>query len=142
RLLPLGPDGKFPASVGLTGPQGPKGDKGDRGSAGPKGDAGPQGPQGLAGPQGPSGVSGWGYYVEGGEGPADRTGTGSAYCPTGQKALGGGVTSAVRTLGVGAVTQSGPDGPFGDATGWVVTFRNDRDLPTTKYAWVICAYVS
>jgi hypothetical protein len=30
-LVPLGADGKFPASIGQGGPAGPKGDKGDKG---------------------------------------------------------------------------------------------------------------
>lgn len=40
KLLPLGSNGKFPASVGAIGPQGP---------AGPTGSTGPQGPQGPVG---------------------------------------------------------------------------------------------
>jgi hypothetical protein len=75
RLLPLGKNGKFPASVvptfvgpagpkGDTGPQGPKGDpgpqgsKGDPGGPGPKGDLGAQGPQGDPGLQGVKGDTG------------------------------------------------------------------------------------
>src|SRR5437763_2466183 len=75
RLLPLGKNGKFPASVvptvvgpagpkGDAGPQGPKGDpgpegpKGDPGAAGPKGDLGLQGPTGDPGLQGPKGNPG------------------------------------------------------------------------------------
>jgi len=41
-LVPLGPDGKFPGSVGQAGPQGPPGAQG------------PQGAQGAQGPEGPS----------------------------------------------------------------------------------------
>jgi hypothetical protein len=40
-LVPLGADGKFPASIGQGGPAGPKGDKGDKGPKGDKGDVGP-----------------------------------------------------------------------------------------------------
>ena len=40
-VLPLGPDGTFPASVGLVRPAGPKGERGDKNEPGP---AGPEGP--------------------------------------------------------------------------------------------------
>ena len=57
RLLPVGANGKFPASVvpTLPGPAGPKGDSGPRG---PKGDTGLPGPQGDPGQQGPKGDKG------------------------------------------------------------------------------------
>jgi hypothetical protein len=75
KLLPLGKNAKFPASVvptvkgprgatgstGATGPQGPKGDTGATGPQGPKGDTGatgPQGPTGNTGPVGPQGAPG------------------------------------------------------------------------------------
>src|SRR6266568_3424761 len=45
-LLPLGKNGKFPASVAVGGPAGPKGEKGDQGVPGPTGKNGTQGPAG------------------------------------------------------------------------------------------------
>jgi hypothetical protein len=39
-LVPLGSDGKFPASVGQSGPAGSQGAKGDKGDKGAKGDPG------------------------------------------------------------------------------------------------------
>jgi hypothetical protein len=59
RLLPLGRNGKFPATVvpvtrgargadGAQGPRGPEGARGPAGEAGPVGPAGPPGPPGVA----------------------------------------------------------------------------------------------
>jgi hypothetical protein len=78
KLLPLGVNGKFPASVvptvrgprGATGPAGPTGSAGGTGATGPQGLPGPMGPRGaqgvpgedgwdgLPGPQGPIGAMG------------------------------------------------------------------------------------
>jgi hypothetical protein len=54
RLVPLGKNGEFPASVVPT-RVGPGGPKGDTGPLGPKGDPGPQGPKGDPGAAGPKG---------------------------------------------------------------------------------------
>ena len=70
KLLPLGRNGKFPASVvppgpqgpagpaGPVGPQGPAGLAGQPGAVGPPGPEGPQGPAGAQGPAGPEGPQG------------------------------------------------------------------------------------
>ena len=73
KLLPLGKNGKFPASVfpgGVAGPAGPEGARGPAGPIGPqgqqgipgqkgaKGATGPAGPQGSTGAQGPIGPPG------------------------------------------------------------------------------------
>src|SRR6187455_1185835 len=73
KLLPLGKNGKFPASVvpgavkgppgaeGARGPAGPVGPQGAPGSIGPrglKGATGPAGPKGTTGSQGPIGPPG------------------------------------------------------------------------------------
>jgi hypothetical protein len=55
KLVPLGRNGKFPASVFPGGVKGPPGAEGARGPAGP---AGPQGPVGSLGPRGPKGATG------------------------------------------------------------------------------------
>jgi Collagen triple helix repeat (20 copies) len=88
RLVPLGKDGKFPASVlpsGLQGPAGPAGSQGPGGPAGPqgpqgaqgaKGDPGPRGatgPAGVAGPQGPPGPAGGLGLLNLGRGMVART---------------------------------------------------------------------
>jgi hypothetical protein len=62
RLVPLGRNGKLPASVvpvargprGADGAQGPRGADGARGAPGPSGPPGPAGPAGPAGPPGPA----------------------------------------------------------------------------------------
>jgi hypothetical protein len=58
RLVPLGRNAKFPASVvpvrrGARGPAGTQGSPGPQGPAGPQGAAGPQGPAGPPGAAGP-----------------------------------------------------------------------------------------
>jgi Collagen triple helix repeat (20 copies) len=141
-LLPLGADGKLPASVGAVGQaglQGPKGEKGEaglRGPAGTKGDVGPQGPRGPAGVPGPSGISGWQYVISPGvELPANLTRTTSVKCPAGKKALGGGVS---HTDGILYLYESAPlDG----GVGWAGGVSNRSGYPRTMYVWVICANV-
>lgn len=123
KLVPLGQDGKFPASVGLAGP---KGDKGDTGAQGPAGT---------------NGVSGWGYYVVPQDIPSKGIKTWTATCPAGQKPLGGGVARGQ----VGAYDQSILDSaPLvdPDATGWIVTVYSREPAAVTDYAWVTCASVS
>jgi hypothetical protein len=64
KLLPLGKNGKFPASVlpgGARGPAGPEGARGPAGPAGPQGAMGPRGlvgNRGATGPLGPRGTTG------------------------------------------------------------------------------------
>jgi hypothetical protein len=141
-ILPLGADGKFPASVGAVGPVGPKGEKGDRGetgAAGPKGATGPTGARGPAGPVGPSGVSGWSYHTKGASLGGESFKTVNVDCPAGKKALGGGVA---LTSGLWAMRliQSAPSGAA--ATGWLATVANDASNYTTSfYVWAICAVV-
>src|SRR5215207_6648489 len=134
--------------AGQAGPQGPQGDKGDQGpvgptgATGPKGETGPAGPQGAAGVPGPSGVSGWQYFVSDGVYIVDD-GPGSAevYCPLHKRPLGGGLgrTGAFRT---NMVTSAPKERKSDGALGWVVDVWNEGPLPTTIYAWVICANVT
>src|SRR3954468_1396862 len=58
KLLPLGKNGKFPASVMPVAVQGPAGPVGPQGAAGPAGSVGPQGAQGIPGLRGFKGVTG------------------------------------------------------------------------------------
>jgi len=150
-LLPLGPDGKFPASVGLTGPggpQGPKGDKGEQGAsgpAGPKGVTGPKGPagsageRGSAGPPGPSGISGWQYVTKELIVAHDHPGTWQVYCPSGKKALGCGVAPLGESPALTHVVETAP---AKEGTGWEVVVWNNSPDSVDFFAWVICAYVS
>jgi len=60
KLVPLGKNGKFPASVfpGITGPPGAEGARGPAGPVGPQGPPGTVGPRGLKGATGPAGPKG------------------------------------------------------------------------------------
>jgi hypothetical protein len=141
-LLPLGADGRFPASVGLAGPPGPKGEKGDPGPAGPKGAVGPAGPAGLRGPageKGVSGVSGWQYLTETKSIKPDGSATLQVNCPNGKRAVGGGVAVPYPNL-YARVLQSAPSGAA--ATGWLASVLNSYPSYTiTASVWVICAAV-
>jgi hypothetical protein len=145
-LVPLAADGKFPASVGAIGPAGPKGEKGDPGAKGapgdpgPRGATGPVGPTGPAGPRGPSGVSGWQYLTAGMRIQPDRYAKWGVDCPSGKKALGGGVASQAASPYKTHVFESAPSGAA--ATGWQVGVYHNTSQPITFYAWVICASVA
>jgi hypothetical protein len=136
---PAGPQGEKGAP-GPAGPQGDRGAPGPTGLAGPKGDTGPAGPTGSTGPRGPSGVSGWEYVVEAYALPAYRVVEWDVACPSGKKALGGGVSNGLPLGGEDVrVQQSAPDG---QATGWLVNLANYSGKAFTAYAWVICANVT
>jgi hypothetical protein len=152
-LVPLGQDGKFPASVspaGPAGPQGPKGDRGDQGAqgpAGPRGDTGPRGAAGAAGvagargpagPQGPNGVVGWGYVTKAFTIPAKSVASGEVSCPDGKKAIGGGAAEASPT-DIGALVETAPGGAAAD--GWEAKVSSGNSS-LTYYVWAICASVS
>lgn len=141
-LLPLGADGKFPASVGLAAPAGPKGDrgeKGDPGPAGPRGATGAAGPAGPRGQAGPGGVSGWQYLTETRSIKADGSATLEVKCPSGKRALGGGVAVPYPNL-YARVLQSAPAGAA--ANGWLATVLNSYPNYTISASvWVICATV-
>ena len=129
---------------GLQGIQGPKGDKGDKGDTGdtglqgipgPKGNQGIQGipgPKGDTGDTGPSGISGYEIVSEdvdvGGFGAATR----DAFCPTGKKALGGGVWTNHSLVSRSA--------PF--SNGWTGVVRNPFVDGETITVYAICANVS
>jgi hypothetical protein len=125
-----------PGSQGLQGPQGPKGPKGTTGMTGPTGPQGQQGPQGYPGP---TGVSGWQYVVAGKTiTHGQNSGTVIAYCPSGKRAFGGGVTGVHDTYLT--LTENGPAGPD---TGWQAwAYNASPSYSLTMYVWAICAYAS
>ncbi len=114
-----------------------------RGPAGPQGDVGPAGPQGPQGPVGPTGAAGAdgglsGYEIVVGASVAmafeDFVVTGSAACPAGKVAIGGGVEIA-DPEGEVLLTESHP---LAGGSGWAVTSLNyGGDNSMTPYA--ICA---
>jgi hypothetical protein len=119
-LVPLGQDGKFPASVGLAGPKGEKGDKGDTGA------------------QGPAGLSGYGFYLERRDISAGATEIWAALCPAGQKVLGGGVSSTDPAKA--KITESAP--VIEEPNGWGAGMYNGGTTTIAAYAWAICANVA
>jgi hypothetical protein len=131
---------------GIQGIQGPKGDKGDTGDTGLQGIPGLKGDQGIqgvpgakgdkgdtggTGPAGPSGISGYEIVSEdvdvGGFGAATR----DAFCPTGKKALGGGVWTNHSLISRSA--------PF--ANGWTGVVRNPFVDGETITVYAVCATV-
>lgn len=101
QLVPLGAQGRYPASVGFgpAGPAGPKGDtgpKGDPGDAGPKGDKGATGPKGDKGDTGPKGATGppgvlsVDLQAQAIASSTSATKTATASCPAGEFSIGGG----------------------------------------------------
>jgi hypothetical protein len=146
RLLPLGKDGKFPASVvptiagpkGDPGPQGAKGDKGDPGLQGPKGDPGLQGPKGdtgdtgQPGPPGPAGISGFHFSV--GSDVAVGAGATKAIdmnCPPGKLVVSGGFESSLDV----ALEDSRPLA----STVWRINLKNlNQQLPTVIKPYAVC----
>jgi Collagen triple helix repeat (20 copies) len=108
KLLPLGANGRFPASIvpagprGATGATGAAGANGSTGAPGPAGPTGPVGNTGTAGPVGQTGPAG----APGAIGPAGQTG------PTGAP----GDTGANGPSGPpGPTGPTGPAGPAGPA---------------------------
>ncbi len=125
-LIPLGADGRLPASVlprgfsGLTGPTGARG---------PAGPAGPRGPSGLDAP----GVVTIVYQADG-TSVNPTNAAAEALCPNGTKVLGGGFNDLTRTvsplathLPAGSVDEVEENDPFvkSDGTsGWRVRIVN------------------
>ncbi len=108
KLLPLGKNGKFPASVLPVKVQGPMGPAGPEGARGPAGSVGPQGAQGIQGLRGFKGVTGP-------AGPQGTTGVQGLVGPPGGFGLlnlGRATVSRVSLDAGGAHSSSsaGPDG--------------------------------
>ena len=108
KLLPLGKNGKFPASVLPVKVQGPMGPAGAEGARGPAGSVGPQGAQGIQGLRGFKGVTGP-------AGPQGTTGAQGSVGPPGGFGLlnlGRATVSRVSLDAGGAHSSStaGPDG--------------------------------
>lgn len=121
QLVALGPDGKFPSSVGEAGPAGPPGATGAKGAAGPKGDAGTNGATKVT-------------VVTATVTTAGNTNT-TADCPAGTVATGGGWEggTAIISRPVPRTYSSGET-----PTGWqaFLTFSASQQ---TIYVYAICA---
>jgi hypothetical protein len=138
-LVPLGPDGRLPASVGQVGPKGEKGDSGERGEKGAKGD---KGATGAPGPAGPPGTSGY-QVVQAVSGPLAKTvyTTVTATCPGGKKVVGGGAfVNGVAPNGQAASLIDSR--PAGSNNAWEATMANPLKLSSNLVAYAICANVT
>ncbi len=124
---------------GGPGSQGPQGPQGPKGTTGPTGPTGPQGQQGPQGWPGPTGVSGWTYVVTGKTIDSNHnSGTVAAYCPSGKRAFGGGITGVHDTY-----LEVSENGPQGAATGWQAwAYNASPSYSLTMYVWAVCAYAS
>jgi hypothetical protein len=143
---PAGPPGErgergSAGRTGATGRAGPDGPPGPTGATGPKGATGPAGlvgPAGPAGPPGSSGISGWQSLTAARDIAPNVLDSWQVNCPSGKKALGGGMALAHQTSGARIVESA----PAGAGTGWFVSALNQGTTGFTAFAWVICANVS
>jgi hypothetical protein len=126
-------DGTAFVNTGLVqGPEGPQG---------PAGATGPQGPPGPAGPTGPAGADGGlvGYEIVTAASVAiagsDFDVSGSAPCPAGKVAIGGGLTLGDPTGGV-VVAESHPTA---GGAGWALTVLNLSVEANNMTPYAICA---
>jgi hypothetical protein len=141
-LLPLGPDGRFPASVL------PTGGSGGAATQGPAGPAGPAGPTGKSGLNSPGVVSI--VFHANGTSADPQAGPAEATCPVGAKVLGGGFNDLTRTAldpaRDGSVDEVDESEPFANAdgtSGWRVRIVNvppAGGAPATIFfqAYAIC----
>ncbi|MFN8222609.1 MAG: hypothetical protein U0R50_05090 [Gaiellales bacterium] len=123
-LVPLGPDGLFPSSLGQVGPPGAKGDTGERGERGDKGD---KGDPGLAGVQ-----------IVTASSANDNLGglkEATASCPSGKKVIGGG-TESISSPGIVSYGY-----PSGDDKWHGVLFSSPGAYVSVK-VYAICASTS
>jgi Collagen triple helix repeat (20 copies) len=140
-----GPAGRRGAQgpVGATGAQGPVGATGAQGPAGPQGT---QGIQGLTGPPGPQGPAG-GFDINKITQVIGPTTTAPplpgvligmpAFCPAGQKAVGGGyrIFSTNTDVGIGLFESVS----LGSQNGWNVGVANNSPGPVDFAPIAICA---
>jgi hypothetical protein len=116
-LVPLLPNGKFPGSVGISGPAGP------------------------AGPAGPPGVSGLTLVSVDTAADSSSPKAANANCPAGKKALSGGTELTANVSGASvAVQDSRPITP--EDTGWHASATETVSNFTASWAlrvWAVCA---
>jgi hypothetical protein len=143
-LVALGKGGKFPASVGVAGPQGsagPAGPAGPAGRDGATGPKGPAGPKGETGPPGPPGISGLQLVSNQPVTTISSSHETTVSCPTGKKAIGGG----------GYIYGDGGPHfamrysiPLGDDSGWDAAAQtiDGYNAYWTVWTFALCANVS
>ena len=127
-LVPLGADGRFPASVGQSGPAGARGSRGATGAGGP------------TGAPGSPGVSG--YQIVHSISAFDSVDEKSVLvsCPVGKKALGGGGAAIAATTAL----QASYPVTVGGAPSWFAQARETAPYAGDWYveAFVACAAVA
>jgi len=131
RLLPLGQDGKLPASIlpaGLDGAPGPQGPQGLQGETGP------------AGPTGPPGVSGREIVTQVSATDSMEAKGVAAVCPAGKVPIAGGGRVSVSLTGGPVLVWSAPSA----ANGWIAQAVEAAAFPGTwsVTAYAICATVA
>ena len=107
--------------------------RGKQGIRGPRGLQGPTGPRGFQGNQGPPGFTDVLFNDNVGPIAANSSGTVSAVCLSGYKAVGGGFESTDQNVSVYASKPS-PSG-----FGWDVSARNTGSSAAALWAYVLCA---
>jgi hypothetical protein len=122
--------------AGPAGPAGPQGEKGATGDRGPAGSQGPQGPQGAQGPKGdPGGLAGYEIVASAPQTvTASNLSVGTANCPAGKVAVGGGVKVADPTNVFVVDTY-----PNADGGGWTATVANAGASDSTYTVYAVCA---
>ena len=130
-----------PIDWSRTGPQGVQGPQGAQGPKGDTGATGAQGPKGDTGAQGPAGDAFAGYQVISGSvaTPPNTEATGSLYCPSGQKMLSGGFTTAPDGTAPPFGVSIASSGPTADGMGWTGTVTNTSSATVTVTIETICA---
>jgi hypothetical protein len=104
-----------------------------RGKQGKPGIRGPIGPRGLQGNPGPPGFSGVLPNDNVGSISPNSTGTVTAVCISGYKAVGGGFEATDPNLSVYSSK------PSASGFGWDVSARNSGSSPAALWAYVLCA---
>jgi len=137
----------------IPGPRGKRGARGTAGATGPSGPAGPTGAQGPAGPPGPATVSGYeiadetfaSVFVPNSNGGRGLSSLLTVSCPSGKRAIGGGVDLGTNAGQAGLQRQVvvSADMPTMTGDGWSAQLFNnagfDASLDARVYA--ICADV-
>lgn len=120
---------------GLQGPAGVQGVQGVQGPPGASGATGPPGAAGATGPSGPPGIQSLTRVAESIEIPPETFDSVTALCPSGQKAVSGGVVFA----GGGTEIWENQLKVVG-GNGWSVTGANYNETETfTLYAIALCS---
>jgi hypothetical protein len=142
RLLPLGKNAKFPASVltvtrGATGATGPAGPAGPQGA---KGDTGPRGAKGETGPPGPVALT----YVVSETLPIIQQSRASGFvvCPEGEYVTGGGVDVDVAAVDGDIYVQSSLPLIYDDddaPNAWGALVTNTGTVDGTFEIYAVCA---